>query len=291
VTRAGAAPARAADSVEPPAPQELIDRRHAENFPVALRVVPAAEREALLAWYAYARFVDELGDAGVDDPEGRLDALEQDVRRMAAGPVDHPVVAGMQGPARRFGIPAQPLLDLIEANRRDQRVSRYPTFEALRDYCRLSADPVGRVVLHIFGAPSPANQRLSDDVCSALQVIEHLQDVREDLERGRVYLPQDDLRAHGVDDAQLAQPDHPPAVRAVVELEGRRAAAMLREGGRLVGRFRGWRRLALAGYVSGGMAALDALERERWDPGRPPRTASRGRRARGLVASFVRGRA
>jgi squalene synthase HpnC len=291
VTRAGAAPAHPAADVWSSAPQELAERRHAENYPVALRIVPATERRALLALYAYARFVDELGDAGVAEPERQLDAVEAQVRRLADGRADHPVVAGLAEPARRFGIPAKPLLDLIEANRQDQRVARYGSFADLRDYCRLSADPVGRIVLHIFGDPSPENLRLSDAVCSGLQVVEHLQDVREDLERGRVYLPQDDLRAHGVTDADLALPEHPPAVRRVVALEGERAADLLREGGRLVGRFGGWRRLALAGYVSGGVAALRALEHADWDPGRPPRTATKPARARALASTLVRGRA
>src|SRR3954462_1340160 len=117
---------------------------------------------------------------------------------------------------RAHAIPPDPFRRLIEANRRDQEVKRYATFDELRDYCRLSADPVGHLVLYVFDSATPERMELSDRICTALQIVEHLQDVTEDLSRGRVYLPQEDLRRLGCGDEDLAKRPAPAPVRNVV---------------------------------------------------------------------------
>ncbi|GAB3896338.1 hypothetical protein GCM10027612_50590 [Microbispora bryophytorum subsp. camponoti] len=169
-----------------------------------------------------------------------------------------PLVAGR-------GVPRTPFLHLVEANRRDQVVRRYDTFGQLLAYCELSANPVGRIVLHVFGVATPERARLSDRICSALQVIEHCQDVGEDHARGRVYLPAEDLRRFGCRASDLDAPRTCPRLRRAVALQARRAATLLDEGMPLLGTLSGFARTAVAGYVAGGRATLAALERGRHD--------------------------
>lgn len=278
----------------PPAvsPAGLMELRHRENFSVAAAWIPRRERRLLLAVYAYSRFVDEVGDRGRDDALDMLDAIEHDVRAGVTGepqvPALRPVLAELVG----GGLPRAPLLDLIEANRRDQHVHRYQTFEDLIGYCRLSADPVGRLVLAAMGASSPVTRPLSDAVCSALQVVEHLQDVREDARMGRIYLPAADLEAEGVSEAELLDaPSAGRGLRRVVALQAARARSMLVAGSPLAGMVRGWRRPAVAGYVAGGLSAVSALAAADYDVlGRRPR-AGKAARAAETARVAIRGRA
>jgi phytoene/squalene synthetase len=159
------------------------------------------------------------------------------------------------------GTPLQPFLDLIEANRLDQHVSAYATFDDLLAYCDYSAAPVGRIVLHIAGAATVQNIADSDSVCNGLQVLEHCQDVGEDARAGRTYLPQQDLPA-GVD---LLAATTSPALRAAVAIQVARAQEMLQPGRDLVQRLHGWPRLAIAGFVAGGLATATALQRADYD--------------------------
>ncbi|MGH8962653.1 MAG: squalene synthase HpnC [Jatrophihabitantaceae bacterium] len=236
-----------------------------ENFPVALRVLPKRAREQLARVYSYARFVDDVGDEAPGDRLRLLDLVEQDVRLLDDGRPRLAAVAGLRPLIDECAVPLQPFLDLIEANRVDQRRSSYETFEDLLDYCRLSAAPVGRIVLHIAGAAAPANVAGSDEVCAALQVLEHCQDVGEDARAGRVYLPAVDLRTAGVDRDELLAATTGPRLRGVVADQVARADDLLRAGPALACRLSGWARLAVAGYVAGGQATSAALRRARFD--------------------------
>jgi squalene synthase HpnC len=162
-------------------------------------------------------------------------------------------------------LPREPFARLIEANRRDQRITRYETWEDVREYCTYSADPVGRIVLGIYGrADEPELVARSDDVCTGLQLVNFIQDPPRDLELGRVYLPHEDLRRHGVVDADLAGP-WSERVAALLAFEAARARPLLERGiglaaalGKRTGR-------SVALFARGGLAALDALERAHWD--------------------------
>ena len=169
------------------------------------------------------------------------------------------MVAALAPTVAECAIPQQCLLDLIQANRQDQVVTRYQTFGDLLAYCRLSANPVGRMVLHVFGAATPRRAELSDLVCTALQLAEHWQDVAEDLRAGRIYLPAEDLAAFGVTETDLAAASASAPVRALIEFEVRRARELLDQGAPIVGTLRGAARAAVAGYVAGGRAALAAI--------------------------------
>jgi squalene synthase HpnC len=257
----------------------LRDAERAENFPVALRVLPARRRAVLRSIYDVVRTVDDVGDEGhlgTDERLAALDALDADLDRVFAGAAPHTrVVAGL---APHVGLlPVGPFHDLVAANRTDQTVTTYATRDALIDYCRLSAVPIGRLVLAAFEVePTATMLAESDRVCVALQLLEHLQDVGEDRARGRVYLPADARAAAGVAEDDLDAPTAPPALRRLVLDECAAARALLASGTPLVGRLRGAARLAVAGYVAGGAAAADAVDRTGGDVlGRTARTRRR----------------
>ena len=253
----------------------LLAKAGGENFPVASRVLPRRYREHLLAVYGFARLVDDVGDeAPLNDRAGLLDQIEADLDRMYAGKARLPVLRELEHTAKACRIPAEPLRALIQANRQDQRLSRYRGYADLLGYCTLSANPVGHIVLHIFGAATPERFLLADRVCSALQLVEHWQDVAEDLARGRVYLPQEDLERFGCSEADLVAPT-PRRVRDLLAFETDRAAALLDEGAPLIATLRGFARLAVAGYVAGGRAAVAAIRAADHDVMRaPPRSGA-----------------
>ncbi len=254
-----------------------------ENFPVAARILPSRYRRGLFTLYGYGRLVDDAGDEAPEgEREALLDAIEADLdRAFGGGSARLPALRAVAALAAECDIPRDPFQDLLEANRRDQRVTRYETFEDLLGYCALSAAPIGRLVLHVFGQArgakaGPERFARSDRVCAALQILEHCQDVGEDHARGRVYLPQADLTAFGCREADLAAATTPTRLRGVIALQVRRARALLREGEPLVGELRGWARVAVSGYVAGGRATAAALERGGYDvlgahlrPGKP----------------------
>jgi len=269
-------------------------RAAGENFPVASVVLPRGVRSHLLAVYGFARLVDELGDA-TDGAHGRLgpaervaalDRLEGELDQAFAGHARHPLLVRLARTVRECGLAREPFARLIEANRVDQRVSRYQTWEQLRGYCALSADPVGELVLAIFGLATPERVALSDSICTALQLIEHCQDVAEDLARGRVYLPLEDLARHGCSESDLAADHAGEALRAVLAFELKRARELLADGMPLLSQLRGRPKLAVAAFVAGGLAAAEAIARARYDVLAGPPRAGRARRALALGATL-----
>jgi len=239
----------------------------AENFPVALRVLPARPRRHLMAIYGYARMVDDIGDEYTGDRVARLDAVEAELRGTYAGqPATDPVLRELSRTIAACRIPVDVPVRLIEANRVDQVVARYATFDQLADYCTLSANPVGELVLSVFGVHTPARVALSDRICTALQIVEHLQDIAEDFRAGRIYLPQEDMERFGVTEADLSAPHAGAALRNLVAYEAERASAWLTAGEPLLCSLHGFARLAVSGYAAGGRAALTALARSGYDP-------------------------
>jgi squalene synthase HpnC len=278
--------------------EEVAANASGENFPVALRLLPERYRRHLTALYCFARLTDDLGDqareAGQDDVGLRLrllDELTADVHRIYAGATPQsPVMRQMAVTVGACTIPAQPLLDLIQANRQDQQVTRYRTFTELAQYCELSANPVGQMVLYIFGAATPERITLSDRICTALQLAEHWQDVAEDLANGRIYLPAEDLDRFHVAEAELAAPSAGPAVKNLMRFETDRARRLLDEGAPLVGTLRGAARLAVAGYLAGGRAALAAIRAQGYDVLSATARPRKPRMAAELVKAYAKGR-
>jgi squalene synthase HpnC len=226
----------------------LLTRRHYENFSVASRFVDARTRLDLARIYAYCRTTDDLGD---ESPNGsalaRLERWRGEVEALFAGvPPVHPVLVALDPTLERCGIPAEPLLGLIAANVQDQHVTRYQTWDELDAYCRLSAAPVGRMVLSVFGVADPEAQRFSDDVCIGLQLANHAQDVSRDAAIGRRYLVETDVAARGI----------AGAVRSMVA----RARKLLASGEALETRVPRALRVQLALYRLGGLAICNAIE-------------------------------
>ncbi|MER7398876.1 squalene synthase HpnC [Streptomyces sp. NPDC000151] len=285
-------------SPEPVAPERaVLDKAAHENFPVAPFFLPRAWRADLMAVYGFARLVDDIGDGDLapgggdavllgldrsqaDERTALLDALDADLRRVysdrAPGP-RHPLMRRLGPTVRRCGLSPGPFERLIEANRQDQRVGRYESYADLLDYCELSANPVGRLVLGITGTTTPERVRRSDAICTALQIVEHLQDVSEDLRRDRIYLPAEDMKRFGVTESDLAAPRGGAPARALFAFEAERAGELLNEGAPLVGSVHGRLKLLLAGFVAGGRAALQAVAAADHDvlPG-PPKPSKLG---------------
>jgi squalene synthase HpnC len=265
-------------------------RAATENFPVASRLLPRAQRDHLLAVYGFARLVDELGDATDSSSAERLAALDwlgDELDAAVAGRAQHPLMVRLGATIAACRLPRDPFTRLIDANRLDQRKDRYETWEELRGYCALSADPVGEIVLGIFGYAEPELIERSDRICTALQLAEHCQDVAEDLGRGRVYLPREDLARFGCPEEDLAREHASPALRAVLGFEVERGRGLLHEGLPLLARLRGRPRLAVAAFAAGGRAAFDAIARAGYDVlGGPPR-AGRAARLGALAATLA----
>jgi squalene synthase HpnC len=270
-----------------PAADAVMARARTENFPVASRVLPRRVRSHMLALYGFARLVDELGDSASGDRLDALDWLEKELDLAFEGRAQHPLLVRLTPTLRECALPREPFVRLIEANRLDQRVSRYATWEELRGYCALSADPVGELVLGVLGCATPERIALSDSICTGLQLTEHCQDVAEDLANGRVYLPGEDLARFGCTIEELGAQHAGGPLREVLAFEVARARGLLREGAPLIGELRGRARIALAGFLAGGRAALDAIEDAGYDvlPG-PPRAGNR-RRLRGLAMTLI----
>lgn len=223
-----------------------------ENFPVAPFFLPRAWRDDLMAVYGFARLVDDIGDGDLapggadarhlglepeqsDDRLTMLDAFETDLHRVFATTGEephHPLLRNLRPTVRRRALTPEPFLGLIEANRQDQKIRRYGTYAELAAYCELSANPVGRLVLALTDTASPERVRRSDAVCTALQIVEHLQDVAEDLERDRIYLPAEDMERFRVAESDLAAPSAGAGVRALIAYEAQRASELLNEGPR-----------------------------------------------------------
>ncbi len=278
-------------------PRAVMRRASGENFPVASRMLPREMRTHLLALYGFARLVDELGDgapsgaAAGPTPQERLaalDELEHDLDRAYRGKARHPLLKRLEPTLGQCALPRDPFVRLIEANRIDQRVSRYETWEQLRGYCELSANPVGELVLGVFGQATLARVTLSDSICTALQLIEHCQDVAEDRDRGRVYLPVEDLARCGCTIADLSSEHAGEPLRAALAFQAHRARELLAQGTPLIGELRGVReRLAVASFIAGGRAALDAIERAEYDVLTGPPRAGVGRRMLALAGTLA----
>jgi squalene synthase HpnC len=291
--------------------EDVTANASGENFPVALRMLPARYRRHLTNLYFFARLTDDIGDeaqageaqageaqAGDSGYQGvtdlrlaLLDELADDVGRIYdGGTPESPVMRAMAQTVAECGVPAKPLLDLIQANRQDQLVTRYRTYPELGQYCELSANPVGQIVLYIFGVATPERVALSDSICTALQLAEHWQDVAEDLGNGRIYLPSADMERYGCTEADLAAATAGPAVRELIAFEVDRAQRLLDEGAPLVGTLRGAARLAVAGYLAGGRAALAAIRAQQYDVLTGAPRPRKQRLAGELAKAFVRGR-
>ena len=249
---------------------------HYENFPVASVLLPASLREPVAAIYGFARSADDFADEGDISPQQRsallagyqaeLDAIERGTATR------HPVFLRLRPVIARYDLPLQLFRDLLDAFTQDVSKDRYGDFTELMDYCRRSADPVGRLLLQLFGHATDENLARSDAVCSALQLINHWQDVAIDAAKGakgRIYLPQDDMVRFGVDDGDILR--HSPGTpvstsfRALLRFQVERARALMLRGAPLGWDLPGRIGLEIRAIVAGGLRILDKIEGAGYD--------------------------
>jgi squalene synthase HpnC len=263
---------------------------HYENFHVVSFLLPKRLHQDFYNIYAFCRWADDLGDEMGDKAESLrlLGWWREQLAAMYAGEASHPVFVALRGAVDRHSIPEQPFADLIRAFVQDQTVARYQTYEELFEYCRYSANPVGRLVLRLCGYSDPERVRLSDATCTALQLANFWQDVTVDLEKDRIYIPIEALDRHGssVDDvfARRATPAFRAAMREVVD----RAQELFEQGLPLARTVDRRLSLDLELFSRGGMRVLEKIRQRDYDvlSGRP--AISRGERVRLLVGAMAR---
>jgi squalene synthase HpnC len=316
---------------------ERLARNHYENFTVGSLLLPRDKRRHAYAIYSYCRFADDLGDEATPSSEGKdsapysswqmeevpgqhsgadsevdlptyrlalLDRWQEELEKCYRGTPSHPIMVALQETVREYDIPIEPFLKLIEFNRMDQRVNRYATFQDLLHYCDHSANPVGHLVLYIFGYRDQERQRLSDYTCTALQLANFWQDVARDYAMGRIYLPQEDMDRFGYTEVQLARGEANHAFRQLMAFQVERTRDLFAQGSRLLGTLEGAAQLEVALFTRGGMAILDRIQQVDYDVLSARPTLSRRRkgwlflsawlgwklgRTQGLAGTFPRG--
>jgi len=245
---------------------------HYENFPVASILLPAALRPAVSAIYVFARSADDFADEG-DLPAAERQRLlaeyQQELDRIEHGaPSDHPIFQRLRPPIERYQLPLQLFRDLLDAFSQDVVKDRYASFAELMDYCRRSANPVGRLMLHLFNAATPENLPRSDAICTALQLINHWQDVGIDIGKGpnsRIYLPQDEMARFQVTDATLSSRLANADFRALLRFQVERARQLMLSGASLGRDLPGRFGLEIRTIVAGGLRILDKIEGVNYD--------------------------
>jgi squalene synthase HpnC len=269
---------------------ETLARTHYENFSVGTRLIPGKLRKHFYSVYAFCRGVDDLGDEVVGDRFAMLDEWERQLNQCYEGIPGHPFFVALQQTIREFDIPREPFLKLVEANRRDQRILKHPSYEELLDYCNHSANPVGHLVLYIFGHREPELHTLSDSTCTALQLANFWQDVRRDYDMGRVYLPANDMAKFGVTEDMIANRDATPQFKALMRFEIDRTRQLFIEGYELVHRVKGIAKVDLALFTGGGLTVLRSIEKLDYDVLTKRPKVSKLTRFRLLVSAYMRSR-
>lgn len=242
-----------------------LARSHYENFTVGSLLLPRGTRRHLHALYAFARTTDDIGDESQGDRLANLEAWEDDFRKIRSGTPRHPVHVALVDTVRTFDIPDEPFLKLIEANRIDQRKTRHESFADLLHYCDHSANPCGRLVLYAFGVRDAESQRLADFTCTALQLVNFWQDLAIDWSKGRVYLPQEDLRSYGYSEGELARGEVNGRFERLMAFQAARTRDYFRRGLPLANRLRGAARIDVRLFSRGGMRVLDLIESAGYD--------------------------
>lgn len=242
---------------------EQVARTHYENFTVGSFLMDKAMLPHVFAVYAFCRWSDDLGDE-VPNAQTALELLEDwelQLRRSIDGGARHPVFVALAQTIQKFQLPLEPFLDLIKAFKMDQTITRYPTFDDLLFYCRHSANPVGRIFLALFDYRDEERFQLSDATCTALQLANFWQDVPIDLEKGRIYVPLEDMRRYGYSPDQLIRKEYCQPFARLMQFEVYRTRTLFERGLALVGKVRGKLRLDVDLFSRGGLEILRMIEK------------------------------
>jgi squalene synthase HpnC len=268
---------------------------HYENFHVASWLLPKRLRPHFHSIYAYCRISDDLGDEVANQAQALalLNVWQEQLDACYRGEAKHPVFVALRETIRICDIPKEPFADLLTAFRQDQIVTRYASMGDVLGYCRYSANPVGRLVLYACGYRDGERFALSDETCSALQLANFWQDIREDFARGRIYLPQDAMAAAGVDEMMLANGQATPAFRALMREQVAYTRAMFARGAKLIGMMDRELAVDLDLFTRGGLEILRAIEARNYDVLSARPTISKPRKAllllHALAGRFVPG--
>jgi phytoene synthase len=246
-----------------------VSAGHYENFPVASLLLPRLLREPVAVIYRFARSADDFADEGDAPPAMRLAQLEgfrTELRRIAARVApETPLFEDVARIVREHALPLAPFHDLLDAFSQDVAKTRYAHFPEVLDYCRRSANPVGRLLLHLFGRTHAAALKHSDAICTSLQLVNFWQDVALDWRKGRVYLPQDDMRTFGVSEAQLAEQRCDGAWRALMQFQCDRTRDLMLAGAPLAESLAGRIAMEIRVTIQGGLRILEKLRRSGYD--------------------------
>lgn len=264
----------------------LAEKAQRENFNVVSKLLPEGIKEHLTNIYNYCRYIDDIGDLSLGQREENLRRAEQDLKEALDGATSNKIFSAITTTVKKTSAPEKNLFDLIEANFMDQTIKKYDTFEQLCDYCKLSANPVGRLVLAAFSAYNDENAKLSDLICTSLQIIEHLQDIAEDYAEGRIYLPKEDLEKFHVEESMLEGkartskaksklfeldfnrdvPAIADELKRLLSFESGRARQLMLEGSPLLNALPSVAaKVAIAGFIGGGLAQLEAIEKSNYN--------------------------
>jgi squalene synthase HpnC len=248
-------------------PQSAVD--HYENFPVGSVLLPARFRRPVALIYRFAREADDFADEGVESAGvrlARLDGFRQELTRIEAG--EPPAIdwfAALGAAIREYHLPVQAFRDLLSAFSQDVVKTRYATYQEVLDYCRRSANPVGRLLLCLYGSPEPQSGAQSDAICSSLQIINFLQDIAIDYAKGRIYLPQDEMARYGITEEQIARHDCSGNWSAFMTFQIDRARALLYSGAPLGRALKGRLGMEMRMIIAGGDRILEKIARVRGD--------------------------
>jgi squalene synthase HpnC len=269
-----------------------LARRHYENFTVASWLLPRELRQHMANVYAYCRWSDDLADevGSADASLSLLDWWEEQLQTCPDGHAVHPVFVALSRTIREYEIPLQPFRDLLVAFRQDQQKSRYATFDELLEYCRHSANPVGRIVLFLGRAHNPQTVSVSDSICTGLQLANFWQDVARDFDRGRIYVPTETMHLFGYDEARFADRRADAAFRRMVRHEVDRAESYLVGGRSLERMVPPGLRIDVALFVDGGLAVLKGIRRAGYDVWTKRPTVGKLQKLRLLGAAWWRTR-
>jgi squalene synthase HpnC len=259
-----------------------LARTHYENFTVVSWLLPKKLRQHFYNVYAYCRWADDLADE-TGDPSPSLELLdwwEEQLGHCFQGRQTHPVFVALSETIQEFGIPQGPFADLLVAFRQDQRMTRYETMEELLNYCRFSANPVGRLVLYLGRCHDEERGRLADSICTGLQLANFWQDVARDWNQGRIYLPAEHCRQHGYTESMFERNEANAAFRSLLAAEVAEADQWLRRGLPLVGMVPRHLQLDVALFIHGGLAIMDAIRRQEYDVWSRRPTLSKRRKLR-----------
>lgn len=244
---------------------ERMAKTHYENFPIASWLLPKQLRPSMFSIYAFCRYTDDLGDEAPGNRNKLINQWEMGLRQCYLGNPKHPILIALQETIKKHNIPIEPFLNLIESERLDQQVTRYHSYEDLLSYCRHSAEPVGRMVLYVFGYRDKERQQLADLTCNALQLTNFWQDVRRDYTMGRIYIPLEDMAFFEYSETDLAEGIFNNNFKRLMKFQVERTRNLFTQGLELVRLVKGEFRLDIGLFNEGGLAVLDAIEKQNYN--------------------------